>query len=69
MKEDLRRVKKEVLQCMVNNINDQNGADSLAAAMSAFDLDTNEGLEERSAKVEVLHTKYGIERSHQMESW
>ena len=42
VKETCGKVKQEVLQCIINNINDQNGNDeSLAALMSIFDLSTN----------------------------
>ena len=39
VKETCRKVKQEVLQCIINNNNDQNGNDeSLAALMSMFDF-------------------------------
>ena len=43
VKEACLKVKTEILQCMIDNINDQIGSDeSLAALMSAFDLSNSE---------------------------
>ena len=44
IKEDLAKCKEDIIACMVSNIVDQNGDGSLAAMMSAFDLQSEEAL-------------------------
>ena len=56
VKEAYLKVKTEILQCMIDNSNDQNGSDeSLAALMSAFDLSTSEDYESRATKLSLLY--------------
>ena len=63
-------MKQEVLQCIINNINDQNGNDeSLAALMSMFDLSTNEDFKSCNTKLSALHDIYGVDTIHSMERW
>ena len=62
--------KKEILQCMADNIIDQNDDSSLAALMSAFDLRSDEGLDARLEKLSSLFDVYGVDRCHELtEKW
>ena len=70
VKETCGKVKQEVLQCIINNINDQNGNDeSLAALMSMFDLSTYADFESRNTKLSALYGIYGVDTIHSMETW
>ena len=40
----MAKCKEDIIACMVSNIVDQNGDGSLAAMMSAFDLQSEEAL-------------------------
>ena len=62
MKKKLKNIKKD--GCMVGNINDQNSDGSLLALISAFDLDSEEGLESRIDKVSQLYDLYGVANEH-----
>ena len=62
--------KKEILQCMADNIIDQNDDSSLAALMSAFDLRSDEGLDARLEKLSSLFDVYGVDCCHELtEKW
>ena len=55
---------------MVDNIVDQNGDGSLAAMMSAFDLQSEEAFETGIEKVSVLFDRYGLDTEHRLkEKW
>ena len=63
-------MKQEVLQCIINNINDQNGNDeSLAALMSMFDFSTNEDFKSCNTKLSALYDIYGVDTIRSMERW
>ena len=54
---------------MINNILDQNGADSIAGLFSLFDLSSDASKESRIEKLSKLHI-YGILVIHTMkETW
>ena len=56
VKEACLKVKTEILKCMIDNINDQNGSDeSLAAPISAFDLSTSKDYESRATKLSFIN--------------
>ena len=64
------KVKTEILQCMIDNINDQNGSDeSLAVLMPAFDLSTSENYESCSTKLFLLYGIYRLDTIHLIENW
>ena len=70
LRKQCTKVKPEVLQCIINNINDQNGNDeSLAALMSMFDLSTSEDFESHNTKLSALYDIYGVDTIHSMERW
>ena len=70
IKEDLAKCKEDIIACMVSNIVDQNGDGSLAAMMSAFDLQSEEAFETRIEKVSVLFDCYGLDTEHRLsEKW
>ena len=66
---DLLATKKEILQCIADNIIDQNDS-SLAALMSAFDLRPDEGLDARLEKLSSLFDVYDVDYCHELtEKW
>ena len=70
MKEAYLKLKTEILQCMIDNINDQNGSDeSLVALMPAFDLSTSEDYESRATKLSLLYDIYRMNTMHLMGKW
>ena len=55
---------------MINNILDQNGADSIAGLFSLFDLSSDASKESRIEKLSRLHDIYGTPVIHTMkETW
>ena len=55
---------------MINNILDQNGADSIAGLFSLFDLSSDASKESRIKKLSKLHDIYGTPVIHTMkETW
>ena len=69
VKEKLVECKKNILQCMAENIIDQTKEDSLSGFMRAFDLLSEESFEARVKKIESLHNIYGLESRHVLEDW
>ena len=70
VKEAYLKVKTEILQCMIDNINDQNGSDeSLAGLMPAFDLSTSEDYESGATRLSLLYDIYGVDTIYLMEKW
>ena len=61
--------KAEILRVMSDNILDQNDNNSLAALMSAFDLSSEEGLDDRLEKVSSIYDIYGADSDHMMKDW
>ena len=56
VKEEYLKVKTEILQCMIDNINDQRGSiESLATMMSVFDLSTSEDYESCATKLSLWY--------------
>ena len=64
IKEDLAKCKEHIILRMVDNIVDQNGDGSLAAMMSAFDLQSEEAFETHIEKVSALFACYGLDTEH-----
>ena len=70
VKEAHLKMETEILQCMIDNTNDQNGSnESLAALMSAFDLSTSEDYESHATKLFLLCNIYGVDTINLMEKW
>ena len=70
MKAACLKVKTEILQCMIDNINDQNGRDeSLAVLMPAFDLSTSENYESCATKLFLLYGIYRLATIRLIENW
>ena len=70
MKEACLKKKTAILQCMTDNVNDQNGSDeSLDALMPAFDLSISEDYESCATKLSLLYHIYGVDTIHLMEKW
>ena len=68
--ETCRKLHQEVLNCMVNNILDQNDADSIAELFSPFDLSSDASEESRIEKLSKLHDIYRTPVIHTMkETW
>ena len=64
-----RKLRQEALNCMINNILDQNDSDSIAGLFSLFDLSSDASKESRIEKLSKLHI-YGILVIHTMkETW
>ena len=69
VKEKLVECKKNILQCMAENIIDQTKEYSLSSFMRAFDLLSEESFEARVKKIESLHNIYGLDSTHILEDW
>ena len=69
IKRSLLKCKTEILNCMVENIREQNDKSSLAAMMDAFNLQSTEDLDSRTSKVELLHDLSGQNITHTMQKW
>ena len=70
IRETCRKLRQEVLNCMINNILDQNGADSIAGLFSLFNLSSDATKESRIEKLSKLHDIYGTPVIHTMkETW
>ena len=69
VKEKLVECKKNILQCMAENIIDQTREYSLSSFMRAFDLLSEESFEARVKKIESLHNIYGLDSTHILEDW
>ena len=67
LKEKATNLKKEIIQVMIENIQDQNRIDSVAGMFSCFDLSTDESKEERLHKLGKLHDIYGHTMFHTLE--
>ena len=64
------RLQQEVLNCMINNILDQNGASSIAGLFSLFDLSSYASKESRIKRLSQFHDIYGTPVLHTMkETW
>ena len=61
--ETCRKLHQEVLNCMINNILDQN-ADSIAGLFSLFDLSSDVSKESRIEKLSKLCDTYGTPVIH-----
>ena len=59
VKEACLKVKTEILQCMIDNINYQNGSNESLAALMCNDLSTSEDYESRATKLSLLYDIYG----------
>ena len=70
MQEKYRKLHQEVLDCMINNILDQNVADSIAELFSLFNLSSDASNESRIEKLSKLHDIYRTPFIHTMkETW
>ena len=69
MKDGLIKSKKEIISCIVENIRDQNGEDSLPAKMDVFNLEARDDLQSRLDKLENLYDVYGQNMNVQVEKW
>ena len=70
IRETRRKLLQEVLNCMINNTLDQNGADSLAGLFFLFNLSSDASKESRIEKLSRLHDIYGTPVIHTMkETW
>ena len=62
-----RKLRQETLNCMINNILDQNDSDSIAGLFSLFDLSSDASKESR---IEKLYDIYGTPVIHIIkETW
>ena len=68
LKDDARRLKQDVLKCMIENIEDQNSEESVAGLFSLFDLSSDESKEGRIEKIEKLHDVYGNTIQHTVDA-
>lgn len=59
VKDDFRNLKKEIIQCICGNINDQDGPDSFTALTLIFHLDSTKGFAECARKFEQLYQTVG----------
>ena len=66
IKEDLLNVKEGILNCLVDNINDQNKEGSICHLMSTFNLASREGLESRLEKIKLWHKIYGNDQEEKL---
>ena len=70
IRETCRKLRQEVLDCMIKNILDQNSADSIAGLFSLFDLSSDASKESRIEKLSKLHDIYGTPAIDTMtETW
>lgn len=70
LKSQLVKLKNEILQCMADNIKDQNKEDSLSFLMSAFNLMSDEDYDSRLKKIEMLYDIYGTNHNQKIkEEW
>ena len=70
LKEKCRTLKQEVIDCMIDNINEQNSPDSISGLFSLFDLSSNESKEDRMRKLEIIWDMFGVKHHHTMkEKW
>ena len=68
--DELKQIKKKIIDCISENILDQNDDSILAAMMSAFDLSSEEGYESWIEKISFLYDCYGIDYVHILdEKW
>ena len=61
--------KEEILDCIAENIRDQNDPDSFVAYMGAFNLETADTLEDRKNHIEQLYDVFGVDSKHEMQKW
>ena len=69
VKDGLIKSKGEIISCIVENIRDQNGEDSLPAKMDVFNLEARDDLQSRLDKLENLYDVYGQNMNVQVEKW
>ena len=68
--DELKQIKKEIIDYISENILDQNDDSILAAMMSAFDLSSEEDYESWIEKISFLYDYYGIDYVHTLdEKW
>ena len=61
--------KEEILDCIAENIRDQNDTDSLVDHMGAFNLEKGDTLEDRENHIEQLYEVFGVDSKHEMQKW
>ena len=61
--------KEEILDCIAENIRDQNDTDSLVAHMGPFNLEKGDTLEDRENHIERLYEVFGVDSKHEMQKW
>ena len=69
VKDALIKSKGEIISCMVGNIRDENGEDSLAAKMDVFNLEVHDDVQSRLDKLENLYDAYGQNTNVHVEKW
>ena len=67
VKDGLIKSKREIISCIVENIRDQNGEDSLPAKMDVFNFEARDDLQSRLDKLENLYDVYGQNMNVQVE--
>ena len=60
--------KEEILDCIVENIRDQNDPNSFVAHMGLFNMETADTLEHRKNHIEQLYV-FGVDSKHEMQKW
>ena len=66
--DELKKIKDDIPQNMIDNIHDQNGDDSLLALMSCFDLSSDEGYASRVVKLSKLYKLFGVDCEHEVKT-
>ena len=69
IKDEIKLVKKSILQNLNENILDQNGKESIYCFLTAFDLTSNEDLDQKINKLKMLFDIFGQDVTHVMPNW
>ena len=67
-KNDLLQIKDDVIECMIDNINDQVDSTYLMSKLSCLDLESDEGFDERKQNMRALFQTFGTDVEHKMDA-
>ena len=57
-----------MIECMIDNINDQVDLANLMSKLSCLDLESDEGFDEREQNMRVLFQIFGTDVEHKMDA-
>ena len=67
IKDELLEARDNAIKCIIGNIEEQVDRNTLMAQVSAFDLESHKGLDDRLEKISSLFHVFGTDFEHMME--